>query len=612
MSAPTQVWGPIPNEVTYTYNSGVLSPSTSAIAFVLKDIIGLPETPEYSDFRLANYTSYDNAVQWLVPSSYNNNGYPYVTGSYKAYRNGLSYAFTPVFQNLASLPVGTYYFTHHFSIEGLLASGSWRTETSYNFSIKLIVSNVVVNPIVSFAPASFSLEHQQNVPQSFGVAMTGNLWKFIGTPNFVLSSTTSGLSYSNLTGALGPYQTVSGSGNAIITITVGSYYDSEAVFIPTDLAGSFQILENNVAFGTIPYTINVIRLSDFLTIPYLSGEKAFTLDSKFFEFTSSLSNSYFQFDAIIKTYDFFTNTVNEYLIPQKVIVFKGKSKINLGQLIHRLMRRFNSVNESYFQYKNATLQVTCSEINTADESTIRTGTSPEIPFLAGLSRGMTTVGFLEFNPLPNRVTTSSFAYLNILIPGTQYILYIYKNGISIDTFNLGDPAGKILCKKVLFSDYQPGDVIDFYLFNANTGNLVEGAKKTFIVFPNDNYSNMIVWENEFLVQSALECTGTASIKTEFEFQTQKLFENLVEKIQTLSTNKEVKLYINTGWILKSDVDTIESILRSKRAWLLQNEVEINLVPVSKSIVNTDLERELIEFSLEFIINRTYNEETYSL
>jgi len=147
---------------------------------------------------------------------------------------------------------------------------------------------------------------------------------------------------------------------------------------------------------------------------------------------------------------------------------------------------------------------------------------------------------------------------------------------------------------------------------ANTGNLVEGAKKTFIVFPNDNYSNMIVWENEFLVQSALECTGTASIKTEFEFQTQKLFENLVEKIQTLSTTKEVKLYINTGWILKSDVDTIESILRSKRAWLLQNEVEINLVPVSKSIVNTDLERELIEFSLEFIINRTYNEETYSL
>jgi hypothetical protein len=50
----------------------------------------------------------------------------------------------------------------------------------------------------------------------------------------------------------------------------------------------------------------------FLTIPYLTTAKAFTRDLKFFEFASSNTDTYFQFDSTIKTYDFVTNAANDY------------------------------------------------------------------------------------------------------------------------------------------------------------------------------------------------------------------------------------------------------------------------------------------------------------
>jgi hypothetical protein len=411
----------------------------------------------------------------------------------------------------------------------------------------------------------------------------------------------------------GLYQTISGSGDALVNIALTAYYDTDITFSGADIAGTFQVLKDNVAEGTIAYTVAITKLSDFLTIPYVSGNKAFTLDTKFFDFFSSNADTYFQFDAAVKTYDFFTNALNEYSITQKIGLFQGKAKANLGQIIHRLMQNFNTVNETLLQYKEATIKITCSEKLLANDAVIRTGQSTDIPFIAGLSRGITTLGFLDFNLKPNRVTKNSFTYLNILIPDTGiYLIYSYKNGLPLPSITLTASSSHIICYKILFSDYEKGDVIDFYLFNATTGNRIDSTRKTFKLFPEGNHSNHIVWENEFLLQSAVECTGTASIKSDFEFQSQKVFNLLVEKLEYLNTTKEVRFTINTGWLLKSDIDTIESLMRAKRVWLINGDSTIEIRPTSKSILNDDIERELIEFTLEFIINRTYNEETYSL
>ena len=612
---PSQDWGPVTNYKEYSYNSGTVTPAITSVPFVIRDYVG-PDVNAYPDYRLKTVITYLPAgvVEWLVPSSYEGNGYYNGDNSYIPYEFGLNFSFTPVFQNLAVLPIGTYSFKHQFTIQGLNNSGQWEDLDYYTYDTIMTIVSLAENPtpVFSFAPASLAYKHEQNAAlPTKNVAMTGNLWKLVGKPNFIITSATAGVTIATVGSGAAAYQTASGSGNAFIDIALSTYYNGTGVFSPTDLASTFEILQDNVHFGDISWTVNVVRLSDFLSVPYATGTKAFTLDQKYFEFTSNKSGTYFQFDATIKTYDFFSNVLNEYFIPEKVVMFQGKAKVNLGQLIHRLMRKFEAVNETLLQYKLATLSITCSEILILDESTIRTGTVADIPFMAGLSRGITNLGFLDFNPLANRGTKNGFAILNILYPSGNYELRTFKNGTLVSSVALPASTDTIVCKKVSFSAFAKGDVIQYVVDVVGETNAL-APKKTFKLFPEGNHSNTIVWQNEFLLQSPLECTGTASIKSDFEFLSQKVYGNLVEKLEHLSSSKEVKLYINTGWLLKTDVDTIESLMRSKRAWLLNSKGNISLRPIAKSMVNEDLERELIEFSLEFIINRNYDEETYSL
>lgn len=606
---PVQTWGPYPSSQSLEYNAGVFVAPAVPVHFVIEDIIGTIYGADGIDFRLVREVYSDNTtIEWVNPTSYD------TEPDMVTYSNGMSYDFTPIFQNLDLLPIGVYNFSIFYSIHKQSSYGTWDIVTDYLYNIELEVSGVVTpTSVLSFSPNTLAFTHKQNESlQTLGVLLTGNLWKIIGKPNFTLTSATAGVTITNSGSGATLYQTIEGSGNAIINIALTNFYDTEATFAPGDLAGTFEIQENNVHFGNINWTVAVARLSDFLTIPYPSGQKAFTLDQKFFEFQSTNADTYFQFDAEIKTHDFFTNALNTFNIPQKIVLFAGKQTINLGQLIHRLMRRFETPNDTLLQYKEANLKIVCTEKLQSDHSVVRSGTSADIPFIAGLSRGMTNLGFLDFNPAPNRVTKKSFAYLNILTPSGNYELRTFKNGILVGApVALPESTGIVFCKKVTFATFEQGDYIQFVVDVVGASNS-NAPKKTFVMFPEGNYSNHIVWEDEFLLQKVIECTGTASIVPEGEFQSQTIYVDLVERLEHLSSSKTVKLNINTGWLAFSDIDTIESLMRSKRAWLVQGNQFINLRPISKKLPSKDLEEELIQFQLEFIINRTYNEETYSL
>lgn len=615
MPPPIQEWGPLVNFHEYSSDFAIVTPSPVPVTFVIKDLEGFNEEG-YIDYRLKTELQYDiSGVEWINPESYQGNGYNYEEANpYIPYYPGLEFSFTPEFQNIELLPIGTFTFTHYFVIQGLYG-GQWYNLENYNFDLVLTVVDLFVDPdpVVTFLPATLVYTHKQNETlPSLNIAMTGNLWKIIGKPNFVFTSPTAGVTIATVGSGASAYQTASGSGNAIVSIALGAYYDGQAVFSSTDLASTFEIQEDNVHFGNIDWTVVVTRLSDFLTVPYATGQKAFTLDPKFFEFQSNNVNTYFQFDATIKTYDFFTNVEKVTPIPQKIVLFNGKQKVNLGQLIHRLMRKFETPNDTLLQYKFANLKIVCTEKLQSDASIVRSGTSADIPFIAGLSRGMTDLGFLDFNPEPNRVTKNSFAYLNILTPAGSYELRTFKNGTIVGSpVALPEATGIVFCKKVTFSAFEKGDTIDYVVDVVGETN-EDAPKKTFVVFPEGHYSNHIVWEDEFLLQKALECTGTASIVPEGEFQSQTIYVDLVERLEHLSSSKSVKLNINTGWLAYSDIDTIESLMRSKKAWLIQGNNFVNLRPTGKKLPEKDVETELIQFQLEFKINQTYNEETYSL
>ena len=610
---PYKEWEPEVNLHEYSCDFAIVTPSPVIVPFVIKNIEDFDTLP-YADFRLKTEIQYDiPGVEWINTESYEGNGYYEASNPYVPYYPGLEFNFTPVFQNLELLSTGIFTFSHIFRIQGLYG-GYWYDLEAYSFDIVLTVGELVVvpDPVVTFLPATLVYTHQQNETlPSHNIAMTGDLWKIIGKPNFILTSPTAGVTIATVGSGDSAYKTASGSGNAIVSIALGAFYDGESDFSPTDLASTFEVQEDNLNLGYINWTVNVRRLSDFLTLPFAPGEKLFTLDQDYFEFNSNNVGTFFQFDTLIKTYDFFTNVLNEFTIPQKVVLFQGKAKVNLGQVIHRLMRKFNAVNETLLQYKLATVDLTVSEIDFATETVLRSGTVANIPFVAGLSRGLTTFGFLDFNPLANRATKNGFALLNILYPEGSYELRTFKNGTLVSSVALPESTDTIVCKKVSFSAFAKGDVVQYIVDVVGETNS-SAPKKTFKLFPEGNYSNTIVWQNEFLLQSPLECTGTASIKTDFEFISQKVWENLVEILEHLSSSKEVKLYINTGWLLNTDVDTIESLMRSKRAWLLNSKGNISLRPIGKSMINQDLQRELIEYSLEFTINRNYDEETYSL
>jgi hypothetical protein len=387
-------------------------------------------------------------------------------------------------------------------------------------------------------------------------------------------------------------------GNVVTITSIGDDFISD--FATTGSSFSSAII------GPAAPVVNTWFLS-----PYPDGKKAFTLDQKYFELITDNQNTYFQFNTTIKTYNFFTNEEIIYNLNQKEVPFRGKSKVNIGQTIHRLMAKFTEVNNNFLQYKYSEISINCNEINLTTLSIVRNYTTPVIQFIAGLGRYITTHGFLEFNPKPNRVTKKSFAYLNIFIPIGTYELRTHKNGILIYSEALPTNASTILCKKVLFNTFTQGDIIEYTIDSVGENN-IDAPKKTFCIFPTSNYSNMIVWENEFKLQSAIECTGNASLDPDLEFQSQKVYKNLVETLEHLSSSKEVKLYIDTGWLLFTDIDTIESLMRSKRSWLIQGEREISLRPIGKQLPKQDYENELISFPLEFTINRAYDEETYTL
>jgi hypothetical protein len=195
---------------------------------------------------------------------------------------------------------------------------------------------------------------------------------------------------------------------------------------------------------------------------------------------------------------------------------------------------------------------------------------------------------------------------------------VLRNGQLHETIALPFTSDTLITKKMFFTDFEKGDVISYRVVNGaqNRGTTPEPTDtsmlKLYKVFDQGDFSNQIIWENEYLLQSTVDCTGSYKIQSDIEFQSQMLFQQLVEVLEVLDSTKSVKLTINTGWLLKTDVDTIESLMRSQRIWLEQGETSIDLRPAGKSIVNEDSERERIEFTLEFTINKKYNEETYSL
>jgi hypothetical protein len=353
---------------------------------------------------------------------------------------------------------------------------------------------------------------------------------------------------------------------------------------------------------------------DFAVTPYSSSDINFTKDVKFIEFFSQLNDVYFEMVITAKVYDYtYQSNLSKVIeVPFKIPLFQNKQKQNIGLLIEKMLFSLNEVNPYInTQYKAAEVIVTINEKSYIDNSVISSLITNSYKFLSGLTPKniVQNCAILDINILPKRVTAQSFSFVNMMLTPSVKNITIKTNGLIVDQYSISSQVDTYR-ETIYFSNYQikKGDKVEYVVELDN--NLF--ISKSFIVFPDGDYSTMILFEDEARMVQSFEFTGKYSLKDEFESISQILYQNLVEVLKKYDYTKDVPFSINTGFISSSDKRTIQSICESKRAWIYISDDEmIEIIPITKSLPVMDVDTELISYDLEFQINRKYNEESYS-
>jgi hypothetical protein len=372
----------------------------------------------------------------------------------------------------------------------------------------------------------------------------------------------------------------------------------------------FVRLKSVIDFENFQKTIAISHtVQDFVTNP--NTDYAFTLDPFFYEFTSQLEDTYFEISANLKAFKFFTGEEKIFNFYEKIPLFQKRGKINFGLKIQRVLDKFSSPNENYLQYAPAEFLMEVVEKELRTNAIVRNFTSDVQKYYAGFSQYVSgSATFLDGNPHPRALTNKAFAYLNFLIPETTYELCLYKNNNEVSRQVLDSTSGWVASLKVSFEDFNPGDVVKYTLepFGITSEN---PPSKVFLIFPEGLRSNVVVFEDEFLVQNVVEFKGALEYKTDREQVTFTTYQNLVEVLDILESTRTSKLTIYTGWLSKNCQFTIDSLMSSKRVWINNSGTWVPARPITKSLFNEDSERDLYDFAVEFQLINQYNEKNYS-
>lgn len=408
---------------------------------------------------------------------------------------------------------------------------------------------------------------------------------------------------------LPPWITVAPTMNGFTNTYVFSVLPSENME-PGHYIGKIIIKNSadNSVIGIISVVYDVIGA---INSPYRPGEYAFTLDNNFIGFQSEVDDTYYNIVVKAKIYNYYSSTFRELQFPFTAALFQRRVDFNIGRIIDRLMATLPDFNESSSTpYLPAEVSLTATELKRDDPDYIQEYELEDILFVAGLDPGLIAGnGILDINPRASRATPGAYTFLNLLIKGFSTLRIIRHRGPEAEEMNSSIISPGIHSLKLYFSEFEsrPGDIIECRL----EINEEQSVSKFYKIFPEALESNFIVWENEYKLKSVIEFTGDYQVKSEIENRTQSLVQKLVDVLVKLGDQKTSKLTINTGYLLESDMASVESLIRAKRAALVMPGQIINLVPVQKAIANVDNKRELVEFDVEFEINRKFNEEIYS-
>lgn len=374
----------------------------------------------------------------------------------------------------------------------------------------------------------------------------------------------------------------------------------------TSIVGGFLV--------TIQLPVTYV-LHEFVSSPYSTTLFNFTKDPLFFEFYTQTNDTYFDIKMNVEIFDWYfqTGLSRNYIIPFKVPLYNKRQRENIGLRIDKMISRLvNPLFENSNLYNAANVNLEITEKTYPAHEVVRNTTLSTIKFLAGVTPKIKNgnTAFLEISEGTKRIANAKFDFVNLLLqPGQIYDCEILRNGISIEQFQITSLTPSYLYV-MDFESIEPvlGDVIEFKVFV----NATDFISKKYLVFPESEYTNMILWEDEFKLVQTYEFTGKHLVKPDFTYQNSNQKRNLIDYIKSVDSKNTQKISLNSGFIPKSDREIIMSILASKRLWVYIDENNlVEMVNETKSIVYDDIDRELISFDLEFTINKKRHEENNS-
>lgn len=682
----------------------------------IKDIIGTPEASGYTQFRLKVMKIYfgtTSTTDWLLANgslfSSLITGAPQtipITSSGMVDFLGLS------IQNLALVNIGTHEARVVYTIEGKTPANIWNEISSYFHVVRL---SVYENQQTTWSEDNFILNHYQGTPRpEKTITMNGPQWTVITPADFILESSDPSVTIGTSTSAAGVQYNASGSGEKVIKLKIGDYFDTPQALVnpnynralmvlagTSTLVGSINFILNvltpgdflvnpsplnfeatkggteplaidvfvfaqnaysishpswllvtpsqenspgnyanlnvvpishaNLSGGTYsgnieltsivggsPVTIQIpvtYLLHEFVSSPYSTTLFNFTKDPLFFEFYTQTNDTYFDIKMNVEIFDwhFQTGLLKNYVIPFKVPLYNKRQRENIGLRIDKMISRLvNPLFENSNLYNAANVNLEITEKTYPAHEVVRNTTLSTIKFLAGVTPKIKNgnTAFLEISEGTKRIANAKFDFVNLLLqPGQIYDCEILRNGVSIEQFQITSLTPSYLYV-MDFESIEPvlGDVIEFKVFV----NATDFISKKYLVFPESEYTNMILWEDEFKLVQTYEFTGKHLVKPDFTYQNSNQKRNLIDYIKSVDSKNTQKISLNSGFIPKSDREIIMSILASKRLWVYIDENNlVEMVNETKSIVYDDIDRELISFDLEFTINKKRHEENNS-
>lgn len=378
------------------------------------------------------------------------------------------------------------------------------------------------------------------------------------------------------------------------------------------------VLTSSVGGSPVTITIPVTYvLHEFVSVPYSDSEFNFTKDPLFLNFFTTIPDTYFDIKMNVEIFDWFFQggTSKSYVVPFKVPLYNLFQKENIGERIEKMMAKYLEVNPYATKlYNAANISIEIQEKKYPSNELVRETTLDTIKFLSGITpknkNGNNAI--LEISNGTKRITANSFDYLNLMLsPGTEKAIEISKNGVVQDFYPI--PADYNTYKETIYFenyDLKPGDIVEvkIYLDALNTIFL----SKKYEVFPEPEYSHMIIWEDDYKMMQTYEFTGKHTVKSDYSFQNFAKKKNLIEYLKNVHTKDTRKITINTGFIPKNDIIYINNIIKGRRVWLYISDDElVELNNETKSLIYDDIDRELNFFDLDFTINKKTNEENHS-